>query len=106
MAKKHDIVALEITNTIWHLKDGHSSTKEWTLARVDSATRDGIVKSAELARYGYAQQLKHMAGNPKVYEIKGPNQAKAAKLFDDLSATNESPTWPSAEEIKAAILNS
>jgi hypothetical protein len=68
-AKKGDLVALETTHTAHFINPYRSETRaEWTLVRVASATREGIVKAIE-TRHGYVQRLAHMCGRPRVHTL-------------------------------------
>src|SRR6516225_8676548 len=100
-AKKGDLVALETTLTAHFVNPYRSETRsEWTLVRVASATRDGIVKAIE-TKWGCVQKLAHMTGNPRVHTL--PNhQEQAARLLK--SCAGDQNYWNSAEQLRAAIL--
>jgi hypothetical protein len=100
-AKKGDLVALETTRTTSYVNPYRSEThSEWSLVRVASATRDGIVKSVEGA-FGTVQKLAHMCGRPRVHTL-GDKQANAERLVSIITLTHKA--YHSADELRAAIL--
>jgi hypothetical protein len=100
-AKKGDLVALETTRTISYINPYRTETStEWTVVRVASATRDGIVKSVEGA-FGTVQKLAHMCGRPRVHTL-GYKQANAERLMSIITLTHRA--YHSADELRAAIL--
>jgi hypothetical protein len=100
-ARKGDLVALETTRTIHFVNPYRSETSsEWTLVRVASATRDGIVKGIE-TKWGYVQKLAHMCGRPRVHTL-GDKQEQAERLL--ASCADDQNFWTSKDELRAAIL--
>jgi hypothetical protein len=95
-AKKGDLVALETTHT-----DRGKTRSEWTLVKVASATRDGIVKAIECPRLGVARKPAHMCGRPRVHTL-GDKQDNARRLLASRSADDCS--WTNKDELRAAIL--
>lgn len=101
-AHKGDVVALEITSTSWHLAKGHERSSSWTLAYVESATRDGMVKCYRVAGMSYAMNIKHCPAKVYCVNSKPEYHAKARKLADGMSYP---PTeYESAQDLRKAIL--
>jgi hypothetical protein len=101
-ARKGDIVALETTHISRFINPPYrsESRQEFTLVKVASATRDGIVKAIE-TKWGYVQKLAHMAGKPRVYTL-SDRQDNARRLLASL--TDDGNLFTSTAELKAAIL--
>ena len=100
-AKKGELVALETAHTTHFVNPYHSEThSEWTLVRVASATRDGIVKSVEGA-FGTVQKLAHMSGKPRVHTMAN-HQKAAERLVSVITLTHKA--YATADDLRAAIL--
>jgi hypothetical protein len=100
-ARKGDLVALETTRTTHFINPYRSETSsEWTLVRVASATRDGIVKSVEGA-FGTVQKLAHMSGKPRVHTMAN-HQKAAERLVSVITLTHKA--YATADDLRAAIL--
>ena len=100
-AKKGELVALETAHTTHFVNPYHSEThSEWTLVRVASATRDGIVK-AIATKYGYVQKLAHMCGRPRIHTL-GDKQEQAERLL--AACADDQNYWRNADELRTAIL--
>lgn len=105
--KKGDIVAIETTQKTIYIGRPAEGRKEFQLAKVESATRDGAVKSVQIMEYGTIQQLKFMPYSPIVRRIGGEAQQKARRLWDRLSLGGawDRDRFASETDIKAAILS-
>jgi hypothetical protein len=100
-AKKGDLVALETTRTTVYVNPYRTETStEWTVVRVASATREGIVKSVEGA-FGTVQKLAHMSGKPRVHTM-ADHQKAAERLVSVITLTHKA--YHSADALRAAIL--
>lgn len=102
MTRKDDIVALQTKKTRFFCNSyGHENYEEWTLVRVASATRDGIVKTYRLIGHdGYPAYRVGAYGFQMIHCL--PNhQEQAARLM----TTRNSDDWfGSCDMLKAAIL--
>lgn len=106
-AKKGDIVAIETTERTIYIGRPSEGRKEFRLAMVASASREGAVKSVKTMEYGTISQLKYMPYSPIVHRITGEAQAKARRLWERLSAGGawDRDRFATQGDIKAAILS-
>jgi hypothetical protein len=101
-ARKGDLVALETTRVVHYVNPYRSeASSEWTIVRVASASREGIVKAIENIGYGLVQKLAHITGNPRVHTL-GDHQQAAERLIASLGLDQR--YWTSADALRAAIL--
>ena len=101
-SRKGDLVALETIRTM-HYVNTHRSTssREFRIVRVASATNNGVVTAIKDPCNGLVQKLKNMPGKPRVHTIEDHQEA-ARRLI--ASRTSDDPPWSSTEDLKKAIL--